>query len=90
VRLRMWRSGTWSPDETLPHWASHSVRLSARRNLRNSADLAGASSGGRFVVCRAREAYDVRARGPNGDSGLMALTRVMAGVTLATFGETIA
>ena len=28
-------------------------------------DLAGACSGGKFVVSRAGEAYDARARGPN-------------------------
>ncbi len=32
---------------------------------RNPADLAGACSGGKFVVSRAGEAYDAQARGPN-------------------------
>jgi hypothetical protein len=32
---------------------------------RNPADLAGTCSGGRFVLSKAGEAYDGRARGPN-------------------------
>jgi hypothetical protein len=37
----------------------------AKTSLRTPADLAGACSRGKFVVCKAGEAYDVRARGPN-------------------------
>ena len=37
----------------------------AKTSRRNPADLAGACSGGKFVVSRAGEAYDARARGPN-------------------------
>src|ERR1019366_530775 len=36
-----------------------------KTSLRNSADLAGTCSGGKFVVSRKGEAYDARVRGPN-------------------------
>lgn len=37
----------------------------AKTSCRNTADLAGACSGGKFVVSRAGGAYDAQDRGPN-------------------------
>ena len=45
----------------------------AKTSLRDSADLAGDSSGDKFVVSRPGEAYDVRARDPNRKFRLTAL-----------------
>jgi hypothetical protein len=51
-------------EKSIPRHQAGLVR-GAKTGRRSSADLAGACSGGKFVVSRAGGAYDARDRGPN-------------------------
>ena len=56
-------------------WRQAGLVKRAKTSRRNPADLAGACSGGKFVVSRAGEAYDAQARGLNRRFRVMSFTQ---------------
>jgi hypothetical protein len=55
----------------------------AKTSRRNPADLAGACSGGKFVVSRAGEAYDAQAGNPNRRFRIIGFAGRLSGYSLA-------